>query len=117
MNTQDSQSNISEAIENILRFNCPIGCNANGSYPEQTADDKWEQGQCQWCFEYGMPAREAIEAYVTARVKEAERLARIDELVHISAFSSYYPNIPFGHHITVGERLESLTTKTNGKED
>lgn len=50
-----------EEIERILRFNCPYGCDGNGSYPEQTSDDQWEQGQCQWCFEYGLPAKEAIQ--------------------------------------------------------
>lgn len=59
-----------EDIERILRFNCPSGCDGNGSYPEQTADDEWEQGQCQWCFEYGMPARDAINQQVVQALEK-----------------------------------------------
>ena len=54
-------ANNTEDVERILRFNCPEGCDGKGSYPEMGADGEWEQGQCQWCFEYGMPAREAIQ--------------------------------------------------------
>ena len=53
-----------ETIERLLRFNCPNGCDGNGSYPEMSADGEWEQGQCQWCFEYGMPARDAIQSLI-----------------------------------------------------
>ena len=61
---QASEGEIRETIERLLRFNCPNGCDGNGSYPEMSSDGEWEQGQCQWCFEYGMPARDAIQALI-----------------------------------------------------
>ena len=61
---QASEDELRETIERLLRFNCPNGCDGNGSYPEMSADGEWEQGQCQWCFEYGMPARDAIQSLI-----------------------------------------------------
>lgn len=83
---QDSE--LPEAIERILRFNCPNGCDSRGSYPDIGSDGDWEQGQCQWCFEFGMPAREAITANFTANseVAERERVARLDELKKLAEF-------------------------------
>lgn len=66
-------------IEKIIRFNCPNGCDGNGSYPNMSADGEWEQGQCQWCFEYGMPAREAIQSLI-----RTEKLKLLDEVIHQS---------------------------------
>ena len=64
MTNQASEDEIRETIERLLRFNCPDGCDGNGSYPEMGSDGDWEQGQCQWCFEYGMPARDAIQSII-----------------------------------------------------
>lgn len=64
-------SDAREVLERILRFNCPQGCDGKGSYPEWGADGEVEQGQCQWCFEYGMPAREAIDTLLAEREREA----------------------------------------------
>ena len=61
---QASEDELRETIERLLRFNCPNGCDGNGSYPEMSSDGEWEQGQCQWCFEYGMPARDAIQSLI-----------------------------------------------------
>ena len=69
--------NSTEDIERILRFNCPNGCDGNGSYPEMSSDGDWEQGQCQWCFEYGMPAREAIQQ--EANRQKLALLERLEE--------------------------------------
>jgi len=56
------------------------------------------------------------EAYVTTRVKEAERLARIDELKRLD-FEDVTNRlskltVSFGE---VEDRIEALTTTTNGK--
>lgn len=67
------------SIEKIIRFNCPNGCDGNGSYPEMSADGEWEQRQCQWCFEYGMPARDAIQSLI-----RTEKLKLLDEVIHQS---------------------------------
>ena len=72
---QASEDEIREMIERLLRFNCPDGCDGNGSYPETGSDGDWEQGQCQWCFEYGMPARDAIQSII-----RTEKLKLLDEL-------------------------------------
>ena len=64
-------------IEKIIKFNCPMGCDGNGSYPEVSADGEWEQGQCQWCFEYGMPARDAIQSII--RTEKLKLLAEVRE--------------------------------------
>ena len=66
-------------IEKIIRFNCPMSCDGNGSYPEMSADGEWEQGQCQWCFEYGMPARDAIQSLI--RTEKLKLLAEVRERV------------------------------------
>ena len=63
---------VDEQIERILRFNCPSSCDGNGTYAEDDGHGNPEPTQCQWCFEFGMPAREAIA--------QAEKEARIDEL-------------------------------------
>ena len=75
----DNQASEDEqkAIDKIIRFNCPIGCDGDGSYPEMSADGEWEQGQCQWCFEYGMPAREAIRDII--RTEKLKLLAEVRE--------------------------------------
>ena len=79
---QASEDELREAIEKLLRFNCPDGCDGNGSYPEMSADGEWEQGQCQWCFEYGMPARQAIQALI-----RTEKLKLLDEVIHQSTIN------------------------------
>lgn len=71
---QASEDELRETIERLLRFNCPNGCDGNGSYPEMSADGEWEQGQCQWCFEYGMPARDAIQSLIST-----EKLKLLDK--------------------------------------
>ena len=76
---QASEDELREKIERILRFNCPDGCDGNGSYPEMSADGEWEQGQCQWCFEYGMPARDAIQSLI--RTEKLKLLAEVRERV------------------------------------
>ena len=78
MTNQASEDEL-KAIDKIIRFNCPIGCDGNGSYPEMSADGEWEQGQCQWCFEYGMPARDAIQSLI--RTEKLKLLAEIRERV------------------------------------
>lgn len=50
-----------EQIERILRFNCPASCDGNGTYAEDDGEGNPEPAQCQWCYEYGMPARAAVE--------------------------------------------------------
>lgn len=72
-------ANNTEDVERILRFNCPEGCDGKGSYPEMGADGEWEQGQCQWCFEYGMPARDAIQSII--RTEKLKLLAEVRERV------------------------------------
>ena len=81
-------------IEKIIRFNCPMGCDGNGSYPEMGSDGDWDQGQCQWCFEYGMPAREAIQHLI--RNEKLKLLAEVREahrdgyMRGVSDFSGYF---------------------------
>ena len=72
---QASEDKLRETIERLLRFNCPDGCDGNGSYPERSSDGEWEQGQCQWCFEYGMPARDAIQTLI--RTEKLKLLAAV----------------------------------------
>lgn len=76
---QASEGEIRETIERLLRFNCPNGCDGNGSYPEMGSDGEWEQGQCQWCFEYGMPARDVIQSLI--RNEKLKLLAEVRERV------------------------------------
>ena len=61
-----------------------------------------------------------IEAYVTTRVKEAERLARIDELSLITKADKFIDSTHcmdcLGTNV-VTDRLKALTTTTNGKEE
>ena len=119
-----------DEIERMLRFNCPNGCDGQGSYPDMSADGEWEQGQCQWCFEYGIPARGAIESYVTTRVKEAERLARIEELEKVMSGYTWLEwarlkdlrlkdgtKAPLSYIENQIKQLQALTTTTNGKEE
>ena len=77
MTNQASEDELNKTVERLLRFNCPNGCDGNGSYPEMSADGEWEQGQCQWCFEYGMPARDAIQSLI--RTEKLKLLAEVRE--------------------------------------
>lgn len=79
IDTNQASEDELKAIDKIIRFNCPIGCDGNGSYPEMSADGEWEQGQCQWCFEYGMPARDAIQSLI--RTEKLKLLAEARERV------------------------------------
>ena len=76
---QTSEDELNKTVERLLRFNCHNGCDGNGSYPEMGSDGEWEQGQCQWCFEYGMPARDAIETII--RTEKQKLLAEVRERV------------------------------------
>ena len=67
------------AIERILRFNCPMDCDGNGSCHEMNPDGEWDHSQCQWCFEYGMPARDAIQSLI--RTEKLKLLAEVRERV------------------------------------
>ena len=71
------EAELNQPIERMLRFNCPNGCDGNGSFPEMGSDAEWEQAQCQWCFEFGMPAREAINSRTTKLLNE--QLTRLEE--------------------------------------
>ena len=76
---QASEDEPRETIERLLMFNCPNGCDGSGTYPEMSSDGEWDQGQCQWCFEYGMPAREAIKSLI--RTEKLKLLAEVRERV------------------------------------
>ena len=76
---QAGEDELNKTVERLLRFNCPNGCDGNGSYPEMGSDGEWEQGQCQWCFEYGMPARGAIQSLI--RTEKLKLLAEARERV------------------------------------
>jgi len=60
-----------------------------------------------------------LEAYVTTRVKEAERLARIDELTRVLTANNHPKfvalNLRPRGQIEIRERIKALTTTTNGK--
>ena len=75
MTNQASEDELRETIERLLRFNCPNGCDGNGSIPEMGSDGEWELSQCQWCFEYGMPTRDAIQSLI-----RTEKLKLLDEV-------------------------------------
>ena len=79
MTNQASEDELRETIERLLRFNCPNGCDGSGTYPEMSPDGEWEHGQCQWCFEYGMPARDAIQSLI--RTEKLKLLAEVRERV------------------------------------
>ena len=81
MTTNNTQElgKLNKTVERLLRFNCPSGCDGNGTYPEMSSDGEWEQGQCQWCFEYGMPARDAIKSLI--RTEKLKLLAEVRERV------------------------------------
>lgn len=61
--------------------------------------------------------KKAIEAYVTTRVKEAERLARIDEHLIITSklLGSEINSLSVGSRSRLKGRIEALTTTTNGR--
>ena len=93
-NTQDTnqagEDELNKTVERLLRFNCPSGCDGNGSYPEMGSDGEWEQGQCQWCFEYGMPARDAIQSLI--RTEKLKLLAEVRERVVGAKNDLYFKN-------------------------
>ena len=74
-----SEDELRETIERLLRFNCPMDCDGNGSCHEMNPDGEWDHSQCQWCFEYGMPARDAIQSLI-----RTEKLKLLDEVIHQS---------------------------------
>lgn len=77
---EDEQGDKDEAIEKILRFNCSPSCDGNGSYVEDDGYGNPEQAQCQWCFEFGMPAREAMDTYCKQQVEKAVRGEKVKGL-------------------------------------
>jgi uncharacterized protein YchJ len=89
--TQDSQSELDELLDGYEVIE------TNHFYHHEHDKDKLKQ---------------AIESYVTTRVKEAERLARIDELDKYSDSALDW----FYYEKTRRSELEALTTTTNGKE-
>ena len=77
MTNQASEDEARETIERLLRFNCPNGCDGNGSCHEMNPDGEWDHSQCQWCFEYGMPTRDAIQSAI--RTEKLKLLAEVRE--------------------------------------
>ena len=45
MNTPSQADELHKQIEHLLRFNCPNGCDGQGSYPEMSAEG---EEMCQW---------------------------------------------------------------------
>lgn len=82
----ENTEELPEAIERFLRFNCPNSCDGNGTYTEMDSDGDPEPAQCQWCFEFGMPAREAIKAYSDQAVQAFGEKVLAHEICQ-------YPNI------------------------
>lgn len=96
MSLQDSQSELRAAIEAYKRY--PYGTK---EFPHITS----------------IELLEVINVYVTTQVKEAERLARIDELNRYKKsvmISSDISDHTVGMNI-VNNRIKALTTTTNGK--
>lgn len=91
--TQDSQSELRNAIEAYKRY--PYGTK---EYPHIT----------------GIELLEVVEAYVTTRVKEAERLARLSELSALDKSEIANQSMK-KMQIRIKGRIEALTTTTNGK--
>lgn len=91
-------------VRNIL-----YGQAGQSQIPEKYVDEYIKSGnKAIWEF---------IEVYVTTRVKEAERLARIDELERWMSLA-YHQGKLDGNWMWSNElhsRIESLTTTTNGK--
>jgi len=101
MSTQDSQSE----LEHILNEYYDDRFMVDYTYKESTEK-----------------AKQAIEAYVTTRVKEAERLARINELNNELELllKEYEYSQEYGVKISanrIEQSIKALTTTTNGKED
>ena len=80
MTPTEQDKELPDSIERILRFNCPSSCDGYGTYAEDDGSGNPIPYQCQWCYEYGMPAREAI----TADRKRVALEARISELNKIA---------------------------------
>lgn len=97
MTTQDNQSELDKLLNHVYG-----GLSVN----EKSFDRK--------------QAKQAIEAYVTTRVKEAERLARIDENENWARHIGAVWDNEVVNHEDVHKRLNelhALTTTTNGKEE
>ena len=96
MTTQDSQSELDELrrIYKCIWFDFSDGVNREDM----------------WLKEFN----KYLEAYVTTRVKEAERLARIDELSALDKSEISNQSMK-KMQIRIKGRIEALTTTTNGK--
>ena len=95
--TQDSQSVVGNILEDLV----------NMEMPARFHNTDW--------------AEYAIEAYVTTRVKEAERLARIDELERFTSeprrsADSFHQDVYVIKTARLDQRIQALTTTANGKE-
>ena len=115
--TRDEQ--LPEEIERMLRFNCPNGCDGQGSYHEMGSDGEWEQEQCQWCFEFGMPARESLTTYLDQQIAEAELNTLVDA-VHIWNVSDseevFYGQL-FAKYPNLKPRLDDMANPQLIKQD
>jgi len=121
MSTQDSQSDeLDKLIEQALVETQKRSTNRSSQFKNDTVDGLNRN-------DVRSTLRKAIEAYVTTRVKEAERLARIDEhtnwVLPATEQSHVYEQNENGSGIQYfdNERLsrlthlKTLTTTTNGK--
>ena len=112
MANQASEDGIRETIERLLRFNCPNGCDGNGTYPEMSPDGEWDQGQCQWCFEYGMPARDAIQSLI--RTEKLKLLDKLDKSMPTAEqlaikYGYHMPEKQYGYKLALHDIREVLT--------
>jgi len=63
-------------------------------------------------YEYDLTlSMKAAMKVINTLITQRENAARIDELKHVSSFSSWYPNPPFSHLATVEERIAELSPK------
>lgn len=109
MNTQDSQSELTP--DQYLRFKVLVPFH---SAMEKKRREDIKLGYMQDASKIYSEAIELIEAYVTTRVKEAERLARVDEADKaLFTIGAYRKDEAI---LWQKKRIEALTTTTNGKD-
>ena len=111
MNEQDSQ----ELDDDMLHaLNSLLGI-VRHTYAFENEPEK-KQRQEERNKEAVAKYKKKFQAYVTTRVKEAERLARIDELLALDTSEIANQSMK-KMQIRIKGRIEALTATTNGKED
>lgn len=81
--TDTNNEELPAALEKIIRFNCPASCDGRGTYAEDDGYGNPEAAQCQWCCDFGIPARKALASRDQQIALAAQEVNRFEVINHL----------------------------------